>query len=165
MIDFTTWADMFKSTAENAGKKAGEVLEVTKIKMQIAQQRTELSRAYEKLGAMVYDMMKNDVQDSSAVDVCIDEIDFILSRITDAESKANELKKVTVCASCGAEMALDACFCSKCGAKAAGPEPVAEEAVCEECCCECGEKAAEPCCECAEETAEPCCEASEQTEA
>lgn len=164
MFDFSTWTNMIKDTVESAGKKTGEVLEVTKIKMQVAQQRAELSKAYEKLGAMVYDMMKNEEQDSSAVDVCIDEIDFILSKISESESKANELKKVTVCPSCGAEVALDACFCSKCGAKIEHPveEEPAEEEKASESCCECAGEAAESCCECAEEAA-PCCESAEET--
>ena len=73
MFDFTTWTNVLKDTAESAGKKAGEVLEVTKMRVQLAQQKAELSKAYEKLGAMVYDMMKNEVDDSSAVDVCVDD--------------------------------------------------------------------------------------------
>lgn len=117
MFDFTTWTNVLKDTAESAGKKAGEVLEVTKMRVQLAQQKAELSKAYEKLGAMVYDMMKNEVDDSSAVDVCVDEIDFILSKIQEMEFKVNELKKVSICPSCGAEVSVDAFFCSKCGAK------------------------------------------------
>ena len=160
MFDFTNLTNMFKDTLESAGKKTGEVVEVSKMKLQIAQQRAELSKAYEKLGAMVYDMMKSDAQDSSAIDVCIDEIDFIFSKIAEAESKVNELKKVSICESCGAEVALDACFCSKCGAKIERPEPVVEEVVEEV--CEEAEEAAEECCECAESVAEAVEEAVEE---
>ena len=156
MFDFTNLTNMFKDTLENAGKKTGEMVEVSKMKLQIAQQRAELSKAYEKLGAMVYDMMKSNAQDSSAIDVCIDEIDFIFSKIAEAEGKVNVLKKVSICASCGAEVALDACFCSKCGAKIERPEPVVEEVVEE------AEEAAEECCECAESVAEAAEEAVEE---
>ena len=43
MFDFTTWTNVLKDTAESAGKKAGEVLEVTKMRVQLAQQKAELS--------------------------------------------------------------------------------------------------------------------------
>ena len=164
MFDFSNFTNMLKDTMESAGKKTNEMVEVSKMKLQIAQQRAELSKAYEKLGAMVYDMMKSDAQDSSAIDVCIDEIDFIFSKIAEAEGKVNELKKVIICESCGSEVAMDACFCSKCGAKIERPEPVVEEEIAEEV-CECAEEAegcAESVAEAVEEVVEEVAEAVEE---
>jgi ribosomal protein L40E len=162
MFDFTNLTNMFKGTLESAANKTGEVVEVSKMKLQIAQQRAELSKAYEKLGAMVYDMMKSDSQDSSAIDVCIDEIDFIFSKIAEAESKVNELRKVSICEACGAEVALDACFCSKCGAKIERPEPAAEEEVVVEVEADDDDSIVEEIIEEAEEVVEEVCETVEE---
>ena len=45
MFDFTNLTNMFKGTLESAANKTGEVVEVSKMKLQIAQQRAELSKA------------------------------------------------------------------------------------------------------------------------
>ena len=155
-MDFAGLKKRFMDTAESAGKKAGDMVELTKMKMQVSQYKTELAKAHEKLGAMVYNMMKEDEEDTSAISVCIDEIDYILDKIQEAEDKVKELRKVSCCQSCGGEVPVDAAFCPKCGAKIERPvKPVepekAEEEVSEEVAAE-----AE-----AEETAE---EVSEQTE-
>lgn len=126
MIDFTTLKTRIMDTAEIAGKKAGDMVELTKMRMQVAQYKGELSKAHEKLGAMVYNMMKADEEDTSAINVCIDEIDYIHDKIAEAEEKVKELRRVCCCASCGGEIPVDACFCPKCGAKVERPEPQEE---------------------------------------
>ena len=136
-MDFAGLKKRFMDTAESAGKKAGDMVELTKMKMQVSQYKTELAKAHEKLGAMVYNMMKEDEEDTSAISVCIDEIDYILDKIQEAEDKVKELRKVSCCQSCGGEVPVDAAFCPKCGAKIERPvKPVepekAEEEVSEE---------------------------------
>ena len=116
MIDFATLKSRIKDTAESAGRIAGDMVELTRMKMQVVQYKGELSKAHEKLGAMIYNMMKVDEEDTSAVNVCIDEIDYILDKIQEAEEKVKELRKVSCCQSCGMEIPVDACFCPKCGA-------------------------------------------------
>ena len=116
-MDFAGLKKRFMDTAESAGKKAGDMVELTKMKMQVSQYKTELAKAHEKLGAMVYNMMKEDEEDTSAISVCIDEIDYILDKIQEAEDKVKELRKVSCCQSCGGEVPVDAAFCPKCGAK------------------------------------------------
>lgn len=129
MIDFATLKSRIKDTAESAGKIAGDMVELTRMKMQVAQYKSELSKAHEKLGAMIYNMMKVDEEDTSAVNVCIDEIDYILDKIQEAEEKVKELRKVSCCQSCGMEIPADACFCPKCGAKIERPVAKTEEPV------------------------------------
>ena len=73
MIDFATLKSRIKDTAESAGRIAGDMVELTRMKMQVVQYKGELSKAHEKLGAMIYNMMKVDEEDTSAVNVCIDD--------------------------------------------------------------------------------------------
>lgn len=127
MIDFATLKSRIKDTAESAGRIAGDMVELTRMKMQVVQYKGELSKAHEKLGAMIYNMMKVDEEDTSAVNVCIDEIDYILDKIQEAEEKVKELRKVSCCQSCGMEIPVDACFCPKCGAKVERPVAKTEE--------------------------------------
>lgn len=127
MIDFATLKSRIKDTAESAGRIAGDMVELTRMKMQVVQYKSELSKAHEKLGAMIYNMMKVDEEDTSAVNVCIDEIDYILDKIQEAEDKVKELRKVSCCQSCGMEIPVDACFCPKCGAKIERPVTKTEE--------------------------------------
>ena len=127
MIDFTTLKSRFMDATGSAKRTAEDIVEVTKMRMQVSQFKSELAKAYEKLGGMVYNMMKEDEQDSGAVNVCIDEIDYILEKIQEAEGKIKELRKVSCCQSCGAEVPADAIYCPKCGAKIERPEPVVSE--------------------------------------
>lgn len=174
MIDFTSLKNRIMGTAETAGKKAGDMVELTKMRMQVAQYKGELAKAHEKLGAMIYNMMKVEEEDTSAINVCIDEIDYILDKIQEAEEKVKELRKVSCCQSCGLEIPSDACFCPKCGAKVEHPEPavaVQETAEAEEAsACEEPQEPDEPCTPCepceACESAEPCepCESCDSCE-
>lgn len=68
---FEDIVDRISDTAETVGKKAGEVVEVQKIKGRIRTLERNNRRDFRDLGRMVYERYKNgEVQESEFFDLC-----------------------------------------------------------------------------------------------
>ena len=68
---------MAKETFEAAEKKTGEVVAYSKLKLSVANINSDLSKAYRRLGIIVYDMTKNELNEPELVDRCVEEIDLL----------------------------------------------------------------------------------------
>lgn len=104
-----------KGWANAAGKKTGEVVETSKIKLKIASLSSEISKAYEQLGEMVYQAAKKNDTLGSEMDEVMDKIDSLLEEVRELESKVGDIKKVRICPNCNSKCSADSRFCSKCG--------------------------------------------------
>ncbi len=181
MNDFNAILGKVKNWANAAGKKTEEVVEASKLKLQIVSLNGEISKAYEELGTIVYHAAKNNEPVGEEMDAVMEKIDELLEKLAVLEGKVGEIKKVRTCGNCGANCPMDAHFCSRCGVILEAVEyceaEVVEEAHCEECCdcdehceCNCEEEAChcdghchchegeEAHCCCHDECEESCCE-------
>lgn len=104
-----------KEIADIAGKKTGEVLNYSKLKVGMCNTTSDLNKAYQRLGAIVYDMTKNDLQEPELVDRCIDEIDMLKSRCDEIRDQMAEMKDHRICPTCGYKCSTEAKFCPSCG--------------------------------------------------
>lgn len=109
--------DKTKDVANAAGKKTGEIVEISKYKIQVAQINGDIRSQYEKLGNAVYNMVKADYENPELVNSIVDEIDDLLDHLKETEDKIAELKKVIKCPCCGYNNPQEASYCSKCGCK------------------------------------------------
>lgn len=166
MNDFNAILGKVKNWANAAGKKTEEVVEASKLKLQIVSLNGDLSKAYEELGNMVYHAAKNNETVGEEMDAVMDKIDELHEKLAELESKVGEIKKVRTCGNCGADCPADAHFCSRCGVILEAVEccdaEVVEEAPCEECCecdCACDEECS---CSCNEEQCECHCHEGEE---
>ena len=124
-----------KKLTETAGvvsNKAGEVVEVQRIRNQIHTLSRSNERDYKDIGSMIYDKYKAGV-------VIDPEMACICEEIAKREEVAAELEKLladvkgnALCPVCGKAVGKDMIFCPYCGAKLPEPEVCEEE---EECCC------------------------------
>ena len=120
--------DTARSAASAASEKAGEVYEIGKLKLQLSGLNSDLEKAYAQLGRLEYDARKNGSDNSLLLDACVTELDSLHA---DIDSLIAEISAVTgekTCPHCGESVAVDAVYCSKCGAKmdaapAAEPQP------------------------------------------
>lgn len=115
MNDFNAILGKMKSWANAAGKKTEEVVESSKLKLQIVSLNGELSKAYEALGKMIFHAAKNNETVGEEMDEAMDKIDELLEKLAELEGKVGEIKKSRTCGNCGAVCAQDAQFCSRCG--------------------------------------------------
>ncbi|MDD3692427.1 MAG: zinc ribbon domain-containing protein [Oscillospiraceae bacterium] len=106
-----------KSVAETAGKKTSDFIEVTKLRLDVAELEREMTAIFEGLGRMVYDAKKSGEDASSLVDDCVERLDECQSQIDDLRRKIDEYRYAVRCKMCGLPNPNDAVYCKKCGAK------------------------------------------------
>lgn len=103
--------------ANTAGKKTGEVVETSKIRLQSANVQNELQRMLIKLGHIVYEGHKTGCDNSDLIEGYIREIDQLHGQLDELTGKIGELKQLKTCTNCGASNSAENIFCQRCGIK------------------------------------------------
>ena len=106
-----------KSAVDTVGKKAGNVIDKSKLRLALLDIRTELSKKYRMLGKVCYAAQttgKNYDKNIEKLVAAITELNNQLAKINDMIAKS---EKKTKCAVCGTYNNHGAVFCSKCGTK------------------------------------------------
>ena len=106
-----------KDIAQTAGKKAEQLIEISKVKIQITQINGSIAKTYEKLGSGVYNMKKADYMDESLITSLVSQIDDLIAEREAAKAKLAELKEMVICPECGARNPKNVPYCSYCGNK------------------------------------------------
>ncbi len=104
-----------KTVANAAGKKTGELVEVSKLKLEAVQINSDIQKAYERLGSVVYEQEKTGADNNDLIALCVSEIDGLLVELSDLNAKINEAKNTVKCMSCGAENPEGSLYCARCG--------------------------------------------------
>ncbi|MEE1186087.1 MAG: zinc ribbon domain-containing protein [Acutalibacteraceae bacterium] len=97
-------------------EKVGDVIDISKLRVKIAQLDAKNTKDFETLGRMYYESVKDGDMDADEFDAVVEQIDVRNALIKDCKDKIDEQKGIKVC-SCGAKNAQDAAFCSTCGQK------------------------------------------------
>lgn len=115
-----TWEDFLnkaKDAAQVAGKKTGEFVDTTKIKMEISRTEREIAATYEGLGRLVYDAKKGAEDITELMDTCVEHIDELNAQVKELEEKLANLRNAVRCPACGKFNDEDSAFCKSCGEK------------------------------------------------
>lgn len=111
-------------TAETVTNKAGEAVEIQRLKNQIRTLERENERDYAELGEMVYEQfLAGKIEEPEVVGIC-EAIQNREESISGYEKQIVEVKGEVKCESCGKPVAKGMAFCPNCGTKA--PEPAKE---------------------------------------
>ena len=126
-----------------ASDKTSEVIEVSKLRAGIAEEKRAISEQEAKLGEIYYDLYKaGEVLTPDAVNICmvidkyatrLEEKEAQIKKINEANAAKRAAKNVVpasddaVCPECGSANPSGSKFCSECGAKI--PEIIDAEAV------------------------------------
>ena len=132
-----------KEFAEKAGEKTTELVDLSRIRLEIASINSDIKKRFEKLGSLAYNQSKIGGC-SEDISLCIEEIDTLKKRLAECKEKIDSAKKVIRCPECGTANNIIAAYCYVCGAKLTKDEPKADEA----------ETAGDAACEAAAEEAE-----------
>lgn len=111
-----------KGVADAAGKKTGELVEISKLKLQCVQLNSDIRERYEKLGSAVYSMVKSDYENPELVNSMVEEITELLDKLNETSEKIADIKNISICTCCGAKNPPENCYCSKCGSRLTGKE-------------------------------------------
>ena len=103
--------------AQAAAKKSGELVEITKLNVNINSEEDKVQKLYAQIGKSVYDKF---CQTGAAEDYIKEACEAITvhdQNIKALREKIAEVKGTKTCVGCGADMEKTQVFCSKCGAR------------------------------------------------
>ena len=105
-----------KSALNVVGKKAGKIVDVSKLKISAVEIQNKISKLYEELGRCAYKSFKDD-KEPSCIEEYAKKIDVLKEEYVSIDEKIAEMKKKVRCSKCGFINLEDAVYCCKCGAK------------------------------------------------
>ena len=106
-----------KSAVNVVGKKAGQFVDVSKLRISSADLNNEISKRFESLGRTVYEAKKTDNDASDLVNECITAIDDLYEQLDAVNEQLVSMRAKQVCKNCGQENPQGADYCSKCAHK------------------------------------------------
>lgn len=113
-----------KEMVEAAGKMAGEVLDLSKTKVQEMKLTGELKDAYARLGTVVYESRRSHTDNEKLMDLIMGEIDTLKEALDQLAPRPDSGSKEIHCPQCGAANGSQFSFCAKCGAFLSEQAPV-----------------------------------------
>ncbi|MBR5558701.1 MAG: zinc ribbon domain-containing protein [Oscillospiraceae bacterium] len=117
MSAFDNFLSKARDVADAAAQKTGEVVEISKLKLQAIKLNSNIQKAYEELGSVYYNSVKFGGNAEDQLNGCVAEIDRLLKEQEELENSMNDVGKSTghFCTACGFENSAKAAFCSNCG--------------------------------------------------
>ena len=104
-------------TAENAGEKAKDVYNASKMNFKIFDLKTDVELLYKELGRAIYAAHNGTETSEEEIDNYLAVIDEKMAQIEALKGELEEGRAKKECADCGKENEAGAAFCSACGAK------------------------------------------------
>lgn len=116
----TTFEDTIckaKEIIDMAGKKTGEIVNVQKLKVNIATVNSQISKDYEAIGRLCYEQLSGEIDNADAIAEIAKGIDEKYEQIEELRMQIAELRNERICTGCNNPVDNDAEFCPKCGKK------------------------------------------------
>lgn len=115
--------------AQAAAKKSGELVETTKLSVNINSEEDKIQKLYTQIGKILHEKYTAGGAVPEETIESFEAIKIHEQNIKALRDKVVELKGMKLCVSCGAEIEKNQLFCSKCGARNEIPaQPVAAQA-------------------------------------
>ena len=106
-----------KSVAEAVGRKAGELVDVSKLHLGAAEVNAEVSKRYQTLGQYVYENCREALAADPEAMGQMSEMDELQAQLQAISRELSDKQNKTVCPTCGKQCSNTDTFCSTCGAK------------------------------------------------
>ncbi|NLM50726.1 MAG: zinc ribbon domain-containing protein [Clostridiaceae bacterium] len=103
--------------AAMAAKKGSEVIESTKINIELVAKEQDLKKLYTQIGKMAYQAYKNDGQVDFELNEMFNKVDDLIDEIDALKAKLGKIKNVVKCPNCENISQKEDVYCSKCGYK------------------------------------------------
>lgn len=108
-------ADAAADTARVAGKKAGQMVDVAKLNVQLFDLNGEFNDVLRQLGQVMYDTHQGKAEDGDQITVLLDRADELSGKIAELKDRIAALRQSKTCPACGAVCGKDDKFCRRCG--------------------------------------------------
>lgn len=107
-----------KTTADKVAKRSGELVELSKAKLNIANTKSSINANFRILGEMVYLSQKDDAEMNPDIfEETVAKIDELYIKLADYNDIAAGLMNKKLCPECRNANESNAVFCSRCGYK------------------------------------------------
>ncbi len=93
MSFFDQLKDNLESTAVLVGKKAKDIVDITKLDMKIKRLQNEINELFAELGEIAYDIKIGQIQDSERIDIICDEVSRKKDYIAELRKQIELIKK------------------------------------------------------------------------
>lgn len=108
-------AESAVDTAKVAGKRAGQMVDVAKLNVQLFDLNGEFNDIMRQLGQVMYNTHKGlDQADANVVDL-LAKADETAAKAAELKNRIADLRQSQVCPACGASCGKDDQFCRRCG--------------------------------------------------
>lgn len=104
-------------TAKVAAKKSGDMVELTKLKMNISSEEDKIEKEYVQMGKIVFETYEKGEKVGEEFEAHCEKIVSYRENINAMKDQILKLRNVKVCPECGAELESEVLFCAKCGMK------------------------------------------------
>ena len=105
--------DEIAKTAGDVANKGRDVADIARLKYQISDEERKLNDIYTKIGRLYVEKAGDKATGTLAT--LIEEINGIKATIEEHKARIRDLKGISLCKNCGAELSADAKFCVACG--------------------------------------------------
>ena len=110
-------ADAAADGARAAGKKAGQMVDVAKLNVQLFDLNGEFNEVLRQLGQVMYQTHLGQAAESAQVGAQLARADELAGRISELKARIADLKQAQNCPICGAPCGRGDKFCRVCGAQ------------------------------------------------
>ena len=110
-------ADMAADGARAAGKKAGQMVDVAKLNVQLFDLNGEYNDLLRQLGQVMYDTHRGEAPENETVTGLLTQADEKAAKIAELKGRIADLKQAASCPACGEPCGRGDKFCRACGGK------------------------------------------------
>ena len=110
-------ADAAADGARAAGKRAGQMVDVAKLNVQLFDLNGEFSDVLRQLGQVMYQTHLGQAAESAQVNGLLERADGLAEKIDELKGRIADLKQSQTCPGCGAPCGKGDKFCRVCGAQ------------------------------------------------
>lgn len=108
-------ADAAADTARVAGKKAGQMVAVAKLNVQLFDLNGDYNDVMRMLGQVMYDTHKGRAPEGDPVTQLLLKADDLSEKIAEVKARIADLRQAQTCPACGAPCGKGDKFCRSCG--------------------------------------------------
>ena len=103
-------------TARAAWKRAGQMVDVAKLNVQLFDLNGEFNDILRQMGQVMYDAHRGQREEGDKVSELLERADGLSGRISELKERIAALRQARTCPSCGAVCGKEDQFCRRCGA-------------------------------------------------
>lgn len=106
-----------RSTAQTVGKVAGQFVDMSKLRLNLAELNSEINKRYQELGQFIYETKKAGCCEDTELSDKIAALDELYAQFSTVSAQLAALQNKVTCPACGKQVDVDSMFCSHCGMK------------------------------------------------